>query len=69
MPAVSYTASWNGSAEADRTQPDAVWSTVRTFNVVDLVNRLHTEAKLGHQTLIADRLTRVNPLILEELGG
>ena len=40
----------------------------RYFNVVDLVNKLQTEAKLGHQALIADRLTRVNPLILDELG-
>jgi DNA replication protein DnaC len=40
----------------------------RYFNVVDLVNRLQTEIKLGHQGRIADRLTRVNLLILDELG-
>jgi len=40
----------------------------RYFNVVDLVNRLQTEVKLGHQGRIADRLTRVNLLILDELG-
>jgi DNA replication protein DnaC len=40
----------------------------RYFNVVDLVNKLQTEAKLSHQTLIADRLSRVNLLILDELG-
>ena len=40
----------------------------RFFNVVDLVNRLLMEAKLGHQACIADRLTRVNLLILDELG-
>jgi DNA replication protein DnaC len=40
----------------------------RYFNVVDLVNSLQTEAKLGHQARIADRLTRVNLLILDELG-
>jgi DNA replication protein DnaC len=40
----------------------------RYFNVVDLVNRLETETKLGRQGRIADRLTRVNLLILDELG-
>jgi DNA replication protein DnaC len=40
----------------------------RYFNVVDLVNRLETEVKLGRQGRIADRLTRVNLLVLDELG-
>jgi DNA replication protein DnaC len=40
----------------------------RYFNVVDLVNKLETEAKLGRQGRIADRLTRVNLLVLDELG-
>ena len=40
----------------------------RFFNVVDLVNRLETEVKLGRQGRIADRLTRVDLLILDELG-
>jgi DNA replication protein DnaC len=40
----------------------------RYFNVVDLVNKLETETKLGRQGRIADRLTRVNLLILDELG-
>jgi DNA replication protein DnaC len=40
----------------------------RYFNAVDLVNSLQTEAKLGHQARIADRLARVNLLILDELG-
>jgi DNA replication protein DnaC len=40
----------------------------RYFNVVDLVNKLETEVKLGRQGRIADRLTRVNLLVLDELG-
>jgi DNA replication protein DnaC len=40
----------------------------RYFNVVDLVNKLEAEAKLGRQGRIADRLTRVNLLVLDELG-
>ena len=40
----------------------------RFFNVVDLVNRLEGEVKLGHQGRIADRLSRVDLLILDELG-
>ena len=40
----------------------------RYFNVVDLVNKLETETKLGRQGRIADRLTRVNLLVLDELG-
>ena len=40
----------------------------RFFNVVDLVNRLEAEVKLGRQGRIADRLTRVDLLILDELG-
>ena len=35
----------------------------RYFNAVDLVNKLETEAKLGRQGRIADRLTRVNLLV------
>jgi len=40
----------------------------RYFNVVDLVNKLKTEVKLGRQGRIADRLTRVSLLVLDELG-
>jgi DNA replication protein DnaC len=40
----------------------------RYFNVVDLVNKLEAEAKLGRQGRIADRLTRVDLLVLDELG-
>jgi DNA replication protein DnaC len=40
----------------------------RYFNVVDLVNKLEAESKLGRQGRIADRLTRVNLLVLDELG-
>lgn len=38
------------------------------FNVVDLANRLETEVKLGRQGRIADGLTRVDLLVLDELG-
>ena len=40
----------------------------RFFNVVDLVNRLEAEVKQGRQGRIADRLSRVDLLILDELG-
>jgi len=40
----------------------------RFFNVVDLVNRLETEIKLDRQGRLADALTRVNLVILDELG-
>ncbi len=40
----------------------------RFFNVVDLVNRLEGEVKQGRQGRIADRLSRVDLLILDELG-
>ena len=40
----------------------------RFFNVVDLVNRLEGEVKLGRQGRIADRLSRVDLLVLDELG-
>ena len=40
----------------------------RFFNVVDLVNRLETEVKLGRQGRVADGLTRVDLLVLDELG-
>jgi len=40
----------------------------RFFNVVDLVNKLDAEAKLGRQGRIADGLTRVDLVVLDELG-
>ena len=40
----------------------------RFFNVVDLVNRLETEARSGKQGSMADYLTRLNFVILDELG-
>ena len=40
----------------------------RFFNAVDLVNKLETETKLGRQGRIADGLTRVDLVILDELG-
>jgi DNA replication protein DnaC len=40
----------------------------RFFNVVDLVNRLETETRNGKQGLMADCLTRLDFVILDELG-
>jgi len=40
----------------------------RFFNVVDLVNRLETEARNGKQGRMADYLTRLDFIILDELG-
>lgn len=40
----------------------------RFFNVVDLVNRLEAEVKLGRQGRTADALSRVDLVILDELG-
>jgi DNA replication protein DnaC len=40
----------------------------RFFNVVDLVNRLEGEARSGRQSRIADYLTRMDFVILDELG-
>ena len=40
----------------------------RFFNVVDLVNRLETEARAGRQGRLADHLTRMDFIVLDELG-
>ena len=40
----------------------------RFYNVVDLVNRLETETRHGRQGRIADQLTRMDFVILDELG-
>ena len=40
----------------------------RFYNVVDLVNRLETETRNGRQGRIADQLTRMDFIILDELG-
>jgi DNA replication protein DnaC len=40
----------------------------RFYNVVDLVNRLDTEARAGRQGRLADYLTRMDFVILDELG-
>ena len=40
----------------------------RFFNVVDLVNRLETETRAGRQGRIADHLTRLDFVVLDELG-
>jgi DNA replication protein DnaC len=40
----------------------------RFFNVVDLVNRLETEARGGRQGRLADHLTRLDFVVLDELG-
>jgi len=40
----------------------------RFFNVVDLVNRLEAEARAGRQGRMADYLTRMDFVVLDELG-
>ncbi len=40
----------------------------RFFNVVDLVNRLETEARSGRQGRMADYLSRMDFIVLDELG-
>jgi len=40
----------------------------RFFNVVDLVNRLETEARSGRQGRTADYLSRMDFIVLDELG-
>jgi DNA replication protein DnaC len=40
----------------------------RFYTVIDLANRLETEAREGRQGGIADRLTRLDLVILDELG-
>jgi DNA replication protein DnaC len=40
----------------------------RFYNVVDLVNRLETEIRNGRQGRLADHLTRMDFIILDELG-
>jgi DNA replication protein DnaC len=40
----------------------------RFFNVLDLVNRLENDVRLGRGGRIADALTRVNLVVLDELG-
>jgi DNA replication protein DnaC len=40
----------------------------RFFNVVDLVNRLDAEARAGRQGRLADHLSRIDFVILDELG-
>jgi hypothetical protein len=40
----------------------------RFYNVVDLVNRLEIETRNGRQSRIADQLTRMDFIILDELG-
>ena len=40
----------------------------RFYNVVDLVNRLETEHRAGRQGRIADYLTRLDFVVLDELG-
>lgn len=40
----------------------------RFYNVVDLVNQLETETRAGRQGRIADHLTRLDFVIMDELG-
>ena len=41
----------------------------RFYTVVDLVNRLEAETKAGRAGKIADALTRLDLVVLDELGG
>ena len=43
-------------------------SKARFFNVVDLVNQLEAESKAGRPGRLADQLTRVDLVVLDELG-
>ena len=40
----------------------------RFYNVVDLVNQLETETRSGRQGRLADHLTRMDFIVLDELG-
>jgi DNA replication protein DnaC len=40
----------------------------RFFNVVDLVNKLDAETRAGRQGRIADHLTRLDFVVMDELG-
>jgi DNA replication protein DnaC len=40
----------------------------RSFNVVDLVNKLEAEARAGRQGRMADYLSRMDFIVLDELG-
>ena len=40
----------------------------RFFNLIDLVNRLEAEARAGRAGRLADQLTRVDLVVLDELG-
>src|SRR4051812_44031775 len=63
----SATSSWSaGPAPARR-----IWrsrSRGRFFNTVDLVNRLEAEGRAGRQGRLADYLTRLDFVVLDELG-
>jgi DNA replication protein DnaC len=41
---------------------------VRFYTVIDLVNRLETEARIGKSGWLAEQLTRLDLIILDELG-
>jgi len=40
----------------------------RFFNVVDLVNRLEVEGRVGRQSCLADYLTHLDFIVSDELG-
>ena len=48
--------------------PEAACAAARFYNVVDLVNRLETETRNGRQGRLAEHLTRMDFIILDELG-
>lgn len=41
----------------------------RVFNVVDLVDKLEAEARGGNEGLMADRLCRLDFVVLDKLGS
>ena len=51
-----------------RSMADQGGARSRSFNVVDLVNRLEAEARNGRQGRMADYLTRKEFAVLDELG-
>src|SRR6478672_7801850 len=48
--------------------PSPVGARGRFYNVVDLVNRLEIETRNGRQGRIAEHLTRMDFIVLDELG-
>jgi hypothetical protein len=54
--------------DRDRPKLHSIWQPGRFYNVVDLVNRLETEARNARQGRLADHLTRMDFVVLDEFG-